>query len=58
MVAQRIPTSSTKASTGFFIQLELNGLSKIGSNPMDAIKSSVPGYQNVNLPDTKPGNNF
>ncbi|WP_420105844.1 LPS-assembly protein LptD [Herbaspirillum huttiense] len=58
VVAQRIPTSSTKASTGFFIQLELNGLSKIGSNPLDAIKSSVPGYQNVNLPDTMPGNNF
>jgi LPS-assembly protein len=58
VVAQRIPTSSTKASTGFFIQLELNGFSKIGSNPMDAIKSSVPGYQNVNLPDSTPGDNF
>ncbi|KAF1040261.1 MAG: LPS-assembly protein LptD [Herbaspirillum frisingense] len=58
VVAQRIPTSSTKASTGFFIQLELNGFSKIGSNPMDAIKSSVPGYQNVNLPDSMSSNNF
>lgn len=51
LVGQRIPTSSTKASTGFFIQLELNGLSKIGSNPLEALKSSIPGYQNVNLPD-------
>lgn len=58
VVAQRIPTSSTKASTGFFIQLELNGFSKIGSNPLDAIKSSVPGYQNVNLPDSTSNNNF
>ncbi|NQE48850.1 LPS-assembly protein LptD [Herbaspirillum rubrisubalbicans] len=58
VVAQRIPTSSTKASTGFFIQLELNGFSKIGSNPLEAIKSSVPGYQNVNLPDSTPGDNF
>ncbi|ADJ62224.1 LPS-assembly protein LptD [Herbaspirillum seropedicae] len=58
VVAQRIPTSSTKASTGFFFQLELNGFSQIGSNPMDAIKSSVPGYQKVNLPDSTPGNNF
>ncbi|ALU87892.1 organic solvent tolerance transmembrane protein [Herbaspirillum rubrisubalbicans M1] len=58
VVAQRIPTSSTKASTGFFIQLELNGFSKIGSNPLEAIKSSVPGYQNVNLPDSMPGDNF
>lgn len=58
VVAQRIPTSSTKASTGFFFQLELNGFSQIGSNPMEAIKSSVPGYQKVNLPDSTTGNNF
>lgn len=58
VVAQRIPTSSTKASTGFFFQLELTGFSKIGNNPLDAIKSSVPGYQNVNLPDSTPNSNF
>ncbi|WDZ96888.1 LPS-assembly protein LptD [Herbaspirillum sp. WKF16] len=58
VVAQRIPTSSTKASTGFFFQLELTGFSKIGSNPLEAIKSSVPGYQNVNLPDSAPNGNF
>ncbi|EJL92596.1 organic solvent tolerance protein OstA [Herbaspirillum sp. CF444] len=51
LVAQRIPTSSSKASTSFFIQLELNGFSKIGSNPMDALKSSIPGYQIINKPD-------
>jgi len=59
VVAQRIPTSSTKASTGFFFQLELNGLSRIGSNPLEALKASVPGYQNVNLPDrNNPNDNF
>ncbi|OWY29374.1 LPS-assembly protein LptD [Herbaspirillum robiniae] len=58
VVAQRIPTSSTKASTGFFFQLELTGFSKIGNNPLEAIKSSVPGYQNVNLPDSTPNSNF
>lgn len=51
LVAQRIPTSSTKASTSFFIQLELNGFSKIGSNPLDALSSSIPGYQIINKPD-------
>ncbi|MBP0600235.1 LPS-assembly protein LptD [Herbaspirillum sp. LeCh32-8] len=58
LVAQRIPTSSTKASTGFFFQLELTGFSKIGSNPLEAIKSSVPGYQNVNLPDSSTNDTF
>jgi LPS-assembly protein len=48
VVGQRIPTSSAKASTSFFIQLELNGLSRIGSNPLDALSSSIPGYQKIN----------
>ncbi|WP_034295528.1 LPS-assembly protein LptD [Herbaspirillum sp. RV1423] len=51
LVAQRIPTASTKASTSFFIQLELNGFSKIGSNPLDALSASIPGYQVINKPD-------
>src|SRR5450830_1425 len=51
LVTQRIPTASTQASTSFFIQLELNGLSKIGSNPLDALSTSIPGYQNINKPD-------
>lgn len=51
LVAQRIPTASTKASTSFFIQLELNGFSKIGSNPLDALSASIPGYQIINKPD-------
>jgi len=51
LVAQRIPTSSSKASTSFFIQLELNGFSKIGSNPLDALSASIPGYQIINKPD-------
>jgi len=52
VVGQRTPTSSTRSTTGIFVQLELNGLSSIGSNPMQALRSSVPGYQNVNQPDS------
>jgi LPS-assembly protein len=48
VAAQRIPTASEKATTAFFIQLELNGLSKLGSNPLDAIRTNVPGYQMIN----------
>jgi LPS-assembly protein len=51
MVAQRIPTSSAQATTSFFLQLELNGFAKIGSNPLDALTSSIPGYQVINKPD-------
>lgn len=56
IVAQRLPTSSAQATTSFFIQLELNGFAKIGSNPMDALTSSIPGYQVINKPDTLPRN--
>ncbi|AMP01433.1 organic solvent tolerance family protein [Collimonas arenae] len=52
VVGQRTPTSSTRTTTGIFLQLELNGLSSIGSNPMQALRTSVPGYQNVNQPDS------
>lgn len=44
VVAQRYATSSTESNTALFFQLELKGLSKIGSNPMEALKRSIPGY--------------
>ncbi len=47
-VAQRTPTSAQSATTGFFLQLELNGLSRLGSNPLEALRSSIPGYQMIN----------
>ncbi|MDP5009071.1 MAG: LPS-assembly protein LptD, partial [Glaciimonas sp.] len=51
VVAQRIPTSTLQATSVIFFQLELNGLSKLGPNPMQALRTSVPGYQDVNTPD-------
>lgn len=48
VVAQRIPTATQTATSAFFIQLELNGLSRIGSNPLEAIRANVPGYQMIN----------
>ncbi|MDY7536663.1 LPS-assembly protein LptD [Undibacterium sp. RTI2.2] len=47
MVAQRFSTTSEISNTSFFIQLELNGLSKIGSNPLDALKKNISGYQPI-----------
>ena len=49
-VGQRIPTATGKATSGIFFQLELNGLTRLGSNPLDALRTSVPGYQMVNQP--------
>jgi LPS-assembly protein len=54
VVAQRTPTSTQQATTALFFQLELNGLSKLGSDPIQALRRNVPGYQNVNQSITQP----
>jgi LPS-assembly protein len=50
IVAQRIPTATTQATSALFFQLELNGLARLGSNPLEALRTSIPGYQIVNQP--------
>ncbi|MBI1174205.1 MAG: LPS assembly protein LptD [Sideroxydans sp.] len=48
LVAQRFTTATFQASTGFFVQLELNDLVRVGSDPLDALRQSVPGYTKMN----------
>jgi LPS-assembly protein len=43
-VAQRLATSSTTSTTAFFLQLELNGLARVGTSPLDILKRNIPGY--------------
>jgi LPS-assembly protein len=50
VVGQRLPTATGVVTTALFFQLELNGLSKLGSNPIEVLRSSIPGYQLVNKP--------
>lgn len=52
MVVQRFATATRNATTSFFLQLELNGLSKLGPNPLEALSKNIPGYQKVNQPVT------
>ncbi|MGN6389555.1 MAG: LPS-assembly protein LptD, partial [Burkholderiaceae bacterium] len=47
VVGQRVPTAAQQSSSAIFIQLELNGLSRLGSNPMQALRNNVPGYQSI-----------
>ena len=41
-----------------FLQLELNGFSRIGSNPLEALKRNIPGYARINqvVPANRPYN--
>jgi len=56
VVAARFALTGGASTTTFFLQIELNGFSSIGSNPLEALKRNVPGYQRINaVPESKPG---
>lgn len=54
-VAQSITTATNIRSSGMYLQLELNDLVRIGSDPLDALRLSIPGYTKMNsLPAAQP----
>lgn len=53
-VVQRLATLANRASTAVFVQLELNGFSRIGSNPLEILKRNIPGYGRINQPTADP----
>jgi LPS-assembly protein len=44
VVAARQSTGSSAATTKLMLQLELVGLSRLGSNPLGVLKDNIPGY--------------
>jgi LPS-assembly protein len=54
VVLHRLATTADKSSTSFFVQLELNGLARIGSNPLDMLKRNVVGYGVINQSTADP----
>ncbi len=54
-VAQSFTTATNIRSTGMFLLLELNDLVGVGSDPLNALRLSVPGYTKMNsLPAEQP----
>lgn len=47
-VAQRLEATVGSPNTSFFFQLELNDFGQIGSNPIQMLRRSVPGYSKIN----------
>lgn len=45
IVAERVSTGRTEATTRLMLQLELVGLSRLGSNPLRVLKDNIPGYR-------------
>jgi len=54
IVGQRLTTTTQQASKSVFVQFELNGLARLGTNPIDVLKRSVPGYLTVTDPALRP----
>lgn len=53
-VIQRVATQTSKTNTSVFLQLELNGFSRLGSNPLEMLKRNIPGYGLINQPTADP----
>jgi LPS-assembly protein len=45
VVVERLSTGVSEATTRLLLQLELVGLSRLGSNPLHVLKDNIPGYQ-------------
>jgi LPS-assembly protein len=54
IAAQRLTTTTEQASKSVFVQFELNGLARFGTNPIDVLTRSVPGYLTVTDPALRP----
>jgi LPS-assembly protein len=50
LVGQQLATTTENRTNAVFFQLELNGLSRIGTNPLDVLRRNVPGYSKTNDP--------
>ena len=45
---QRLATKEDQSTDALFFQLELNGMGRLGANPIDVLKQSIPGYRPSN----------
>jgi LPS-assembly protein len=45
IVAERLSTGRSDATTRLLVQLELVGLSRLGTNPLQVLKDNIPGYR-------------
>jgi LPS-assembly protein len=53
-VVHRLATAVGRANNAFFIQLELNGFSQIGTNPLEVLKRNIPGFGRLNRAEPDP----
>jgi LPS-assembly protein len=47
-VVQRFVTSADRRNNAIFFQIELNGIARVGTDPLSALKQSIPNYRMIN----------
>lgn len=45
VVVQRFVTAENERTTAFFLQLEFNGLGRLGTDPFDILRRNIPGFR-------------
>lgn len=48
VVVQQYAASGAEKNTAIFFQLELNGMARVGTNPLGALTRNIPNYQMIN----------
>jgi LPS-assembly protein len=50
IVGQQLTTTTETRTNSIFVQLELNGLARVGTSPLELLRRTVPGYMRTNDP--------
>jgi LPS-assembly protein len=48
VVLQQFATAAQETNTAVFLQLELNGIARVGTDPLQLLRRSIPSYRMVN----------
>ena len=54
-VVQKFATTAQQTTTNFYLQLELNGLTSVGSSVANLLQRNIPGYKMLNPVPRQPG---
>jgi LPS-assembly protein len=55
VAAQRFATTTDQSTTNIYVQLELSGLTSVGTNAAKQLQRNIPGYQMLNPLPRQPG---
>ena len=50
LVHYNVAVGTGEASRSIFLQLELNGVARVGSNPLEVLRENIAGYTKINEP--------